>query len=122
MAAIAASDVTYTVSQRDLAYVNGKIEGSATITVGDGALTYPSGGIPLTKGKLGCSRDIEWLDIVESNATGYMFEYDVSAEKLRIFYIPDLDGNAANAQALDELATDETPAAMSIVVHYRGQK
>ena len=60
--------------------------------------------------------------VIESNATGYVFEYDVSAEALRLFYVPDLDGNAANAQALDELATDETPAAMTVTVHFEGRR
>lgn len=83
MADIAASNVTHTFNPRDKIFL-GKRGYSArgTLAFGDGALTVPSAGIPLTKGKMGLPRRVSKLIVIESNNSGYRFEYDVSAEKL----------------------------------------
>ncbi len=118
MADIAASDVTY-------AKVEGSSKGSPSdprtsnimsITFGNGALTYPSGGVPLTKAKLGCPAVIEDFVFIDSaNANGYVAKYNPVTEKIRLYQIGALDGNAASAQALTELAAGSTaPAAMTL--------
>jgi hypothetical protein len=83
VANIAAGDVTYTLLQQR------KMNGSPSrnlnrvrLAFGDGALTVPAGGIPLTKAKLGCPTDIESLIVVDQGTSGYIFQYDQSAEKL----------------------------------------
>lgn len=118
MAAIASTDVTYTIDNADVKYDRLGFQGLVTIAFGDGALTYPSGGVDLLKGKLGGVNEILSLEVIDSSATGYVFEWDRSAQKLRLLYVPDLDGDAADAQPLDELATDETPAAMTLVCKF----
>lgn len=86
MADLAASDVTYSFDLKDAMWVGrkGKLF-RGTITFGDGSKTLPSGGLPLTKGNMGCPQKITSLKVMESNAAGYLYEYDFSAEKLRLF-------------------------------------
>lgn len=86
MADLAASDLTYSFKIVDKHFIGrpGYVA-YGTISFGNGSLTYPSGGIPLTKAKMGMPRKIRSLNVVETNATGYQYEYDVSAEKLRLF-------------------------------------
>lgn len=88
MADIAAGDVTYT-----------KIEGTQfscpsdprfsaqfTLAFGDGALTYPTGGIPLTKAKLGCPTNLDSLVIMDDgNGDGFIYKFDKSNSKIRIY-------------------------------------
>jgi hypothetical protein len=89
MADIAASDVTYTLLN------SRKINGSPSrklnrvrLAFGDGALTYPASGIPLTIGKLGCPSVVESLIVVDKGTSGYEFKYDQSAKKLVMFQAP----------------------------------
>ncbi len=71
---LALTDVTYTVKNRKVAeelrinYV--------TALFGDGALTYPAGGVPLDKEALGHNNALEALTIVEPSA-GDGFVYKV---------------------------------------------
>lgn len=89
MADIAAGDVTYTILNTR------KINGSPSrklnrmrLAFGNGTLTYPASGIPLTKGKLGCPAVVESVVIVDKGTSGYEFMYDQSAEKLVMFQAP----------------------------------
>lgn len=89
MADIASGDVTYTLLN------SRKINGSPSRTLnrvrlafGNGALTYPAGGIPLSIGKLGCPVDVESLIVVDKGTSGYEFMYDQSAVKLVMFQAP----------------------------------
>lgn len=87
MAAFAASNVTYTMlNQRKLS--DSRNLNRIRIAFGDGALTYAAGGIPLTKGKMGCPTVIESLIVVDKGTSGYSFKYDQSAEKLVVFQAP----------------------------------
>lgn len=87
MADIAAGDVTYAIlNNRRLG--DSRVSVRASLAFGDGALTYPANGIPITKGKLGCPNVIESLFIVDQGASGYKFQYDQSAEKLIIMQAP----------------------------------
>jgi hypothetical protein len=89
MADIAAGDVTYTILNTR------KINGSPSrklnrmrLAFGNGTLTYPAGGIPLSIGKLGCPAVVESLVIVDKGTSGYEFMYDQSAKKLVVFQAP----------------------------------
>lgn len=64
MAAITASNITY-AQQTGSTYARGA--GSKrifTLSLGDGALTYPTGGLPLTRAKLGCPNNVNFLSVV----------------------------------------------------------
>ena len=87
MADIAAGDVAYTMMTRRNLGDSRKLN-RVKLVFGDSALDYPSNGIPLTKGKMGCPTVIESLVIVDKGVSGYDFMYDQSAEKLVIFQAP----------------------------------
>jgi hypothetical protein len=119
MASITASDVTYTLDQNDASYPLGK-HGKvlyATIAFGDGSLTVPDGGIPLEKKNLGCPYRLRSLEVIESNASGYVFEYDVSAEKLLMLY---QDGDAGNLVSVEASPDSVAPAAVTLQVRVVG--
>jgi hypothetical protein len=87
MANIVAGDVTYAVINQRIGMGSRKIN-TVRLSFGDGALTYPANGIPITKGKMGCPVNIESMVIVDKGVSGYNFMYDQSAEKLVIWQAP----------------------------------
>lgn len=85
MADIASSDVTYSVlKQRRMS--NSQASNLVRLSFGNGALTVPANGIPLLKGKMGCPANIESLKVVDQGLSGYVFQYDQSAEKLIVMH------------------------------------
>lgn len=101
MADIAVSDVTHAlVTQRKAG--DSRNMNRVRLSFGDGALTVPAGGIPLNKGKLGCPVIIESLKIVDQGTSGYVFNYDQSAEKLVVLMG---DNNNASDGPLIEAST-----------------
>lgn len=81
---LAAADVTYTITSQRISRTRRTVE--ATVAFGDGALTYPSGGVPLTKGKLRMKRDLIALDITDpGNANGLTYKWDKTNNKLRVY-------------------------------------
>lgn len=113
MAAYSASDVGYSTID---GYQPGgnpatPMAGRAFALNVSGGKTYPSGGIPLTKGSLGCPSTIQqflWLD--DGSSSGYVAKFDLSATKLRLYEIAD-GGTIAFTSALTEVGTSETVAA-----------
>lgn len=89
MADIAASDVTYSIITKSKD-ARGKKMNIVKLVFGDGALTYPAAGIPLSKGKMGCPNALEAVIPFDSLASsvGYSFVYNKAAEKLMILQAP----------------------------------
>lgn len=81
MADIAAGDVTYTILNLRKTG-DSRTANRVRLAFGNATLTVPAGGIPLTKGKMGCPTVIESLVVVDQGTSGYKFMYDQSAEKL----------------------------------------
>ena len=110
MAAIAASDVSYSFSVEDVKVIArvGK-HVIATISFGDDTLTYPTGGVPVDAKKLWGERTIKSLKVLESSASGFVYEFDVSAQKIVILQAPEQDGDAEVAKPLEVLGASETP-------------
>lgn len=80
MADLAASDITVTfLNQRRH---NGRSYFNVKLAFGDGALTYPAGGVPITIGKLGCPNVIESLSVYDKATSGYAWSYDQTNKKL----------------------------------------
>jgi len=87
MSDLASGDVTYAlVNQRRMS--DSRNLNRVRLTFGDGALTVPAAGIPLVKGKMGCPVIIESLIVVDQGTSGYVFQYDQSAEKLVVMQAP----------------------------------
>lgn len=118
MADLASSDVTYSFKPQDAEFQGraGRLW-RGTISFGNGALTYPSGGIPLEKGKMGCPNAVKSLKVIESNVSGYIFEYDVSATKLRILEDP---SGSSEGVFVELDAASDAPAAMVLEVEVKG--
>lgn len=83
MTALASSDVTVTVNERQI--VGKKRRARVTVAFGDGALTYPSGGVPLpTFASYGMTRNIDFITFFDENdASGIIWKYDRTNHKLR---------------------------------------
>lgn len=117
---IAAADVTYTNPNYYQTEVNdGQTQGIYTVAFGNGALTYPTGGVPLTKAKFGCPNSITSFVFVDpANANGFVYKYSASAEKLRI-YQGDNDA-VADGALIELIGGAATPAAASLIVRVQG--
>lgn len=80
MANLAASDIT--VTSLNKRRVNGRTLHNVQLAFGDGALTYPAGGVPISKAALHCPNVIESLVVYDSGTSGYKWSYDRTNEKL----------------------------------------
>lgn len=88
MADVAASDVAYTLQEgtQSASPSDPKYKAVFKLVFGDGALTYPSGGIPLTKAKLGCPANLLSFKILDGGAaSGVIVKYDYANQKLRLY-------------------------------------
>lgn len=120
MADLAAGDLTYTL-QESTQSVDGSSNWKAVwkVVFGDGTLTYPSGGVPLTKAKLGCPAHVKTLNIIDaSDATGLVVKLDYENLKLRLY---EVDGAGTADDSLVELdAASDAPAAQTLYVEVSG--
>ena len=85
---IAAGNVTYTLQEGTQYSSPADPRRCAVYKIGFGnsTLTYPSGGVPLTKAKLGCPTHIVALEIIDiSDADGLAYKYDYENAKIRIY-------------------------------------
>ena len=118
MTDIAAANLTYTINDRTR--IGKKYFVEATIAFGNGALTYPSGGIPLTTAKFGFRRGIDNVTIMESSASKYFYEWDKSANTIRIFYPTKHNTSADDVMGAEFTAATTAPAATSLEVYAVG--
>lgn len=115
MAAIAATDVTYTL-QRRMIGESGYKQNLVKIDFGNGTLTYPTGGIPLTGSKMGLANAV--LEVIPyGSVNGFLYKYDQVNNKIMIF-----QGDNANASPAPgvELSGAATPAAASLYLDVKG--
>lgn len=80
MANLVAGDVTVTFNSKRRN--NGRNYFNVTLAFGDGAKTYPAGGVPLTIASLGCPNIVESCDIYDQGLSGYAWAYDTTNKKL----------------------------------------
>jgi hypothetical protein len=88
MTALAATDVTVTLGQRNIEHRPGTLRKVyPDLTFGDSALTYPSGGIPLpAKGSFGFLKQIVFGSVEgPATADAYVYRYDRAAHTLMIY-------------------------------------
>lgn len=107
MTDLAAGDLTYTINSQGLIGSLGKAV-DAKIVFGDGSLTYPAGGVPLTKAKLGCPVVLHAFIMTEgSSGVSTLWKYDDSAETLRAYIVStaaEMSGDAVAAQEIHGVA------------------
>jgi hypothetical protein len=98
MGAAAATDVTVTITPqgRNIAGVAvGKNFTLATIAFGDGAITYPAGGVPMPAiGTFGYHKIIDRI-MLEQPSDGFVYKYDRANRKIRIWTQGFLTGHTA---------------------------
>jgi len=122
MADIAIADVTYTVQEQGgrLIHRVSAIQKSTFVKVefGDGALTYPAGGVPLsiTPIDVGFLRAIfRWIIVDGAAGTGIIWKYDFEAKTLRGYRTAGFTpaGTVASHVHQQEITTGSTVAADS---------
>jgi len=80
---LVATDITVTVVNDDLTGGTAhKRRLVCKLAFGDSVLTYPSGGVPVSIGNLGCPNVIESLKVFDSGTSGYRWTYDTANKKL----------------------------------------
>lgn len=97
MADIAAANVAYTL-QKASTLADSRKMNKVKLVFGDGALTVGSGGIPLTKAKLGCPVNVDSVVVIDQGTSGYVFSYNQATEKLTVRFA-DYDAIADGALA-----------------------
>ncbi len=111
MAALSADNVTVTAPRRLQNLFGGGSNRKAakvSLTFGDGALTYPTGGVPVPPiSKLGFKKGIDFGAVSEAHGT-YIVKYNETTHKLMLFSVNTTTG------ALQEILTSAAPAAMSV--------
>lgn len=100
MANLSAGSVTYSVKNLRV-LGNSRKHNRIGLVFGDGSLTYPAGGIPITIGKLGCPNVVESMVVVAQGTSGYVMTYDQPNAKLVIKQA----SAVANSNALAEAST-----------------
>jgi hypothetical protein len=115
---IAAANVTHTISSRKK-LESGEVSNVLTVAFGDGALTYPTNGVPLTAAKMGCPNNILSVNIINPDASnGFVYKYDLANNKIRI-YQGNNDG-VADSALVELVGASATPAAASLVIEAIG--
>lgn len=89
MGHLANTDVAVTINSRDREIAGaaaGRNMTLATLVFGDGSLTYATGGVPLPAiGTFGFRNEITMGLIQQPSANGFIYKYDASARKIKIF-------------------------------------
>jgi hypothetical protein len=110
---IAAANVTTAVvNQHQQQVSQGRRQGKFSVAFGDGALTYPTGGVPITKAAFGCPNVIESFIFEGTGANGFVYKYDQANEKIRIYQGD--NNNAADSELIELAGGSATPAAATL--------
>ena len=105
--ALKASDVTIILTQDDIERSDRGVFTRPTVIFGDGADTYPALGVPMPPiSKFGPTFRIDRV-FIEQPANGYVYHFDRTNQKIRIFQG---DNAAGAAGPLVELGAVAVPA------------
>ena len=118
MADLTAADVTAVQPARGYSIGNGYKQRIFDLTVGNGVLTYPTGGIPLpTLAALGFNKEIRFATVMPP-LNGYVYRYDRANHKLLMFY-----GNydAADGVLIEVPGASVAPASAVIRIKFEGE-
>lgn len=119
MADIAVTNVTHSVTRKMLEGQAKKTVVDGSLVFGDGVLTYPSGGVPFDKNKIGLPNDVESMTFVDPmSSDGFVYKIDLTNRKIRIYQGD--NNNAADAALIELIAATATPAATTLKFTARG--
>ena len=114
MADLASGDVVYT-SQR-MHRIPKEKRNLVKLVFFNGALTYPSGGVPLTVAGLGMTNSITSVTLFDNDdGSGIVWKFDQANRKLR-GYIAGIVVSAAGSATMDDFALDTTAEPLSTAV------
>lgn len=104
MTALASTDLTLTVTDRKIFAKQRRHK--VTIAFGDGALTYPAGGVPLPSFKsFGFARTLQTINLQDAgSADGFLYKFDEANQKIRIYQGDNTNASAAPAVELGSVA------------------
>lgn len=81
-----------------------RYQATYNLSFGNATDTYPAGGVPLVKGRLGCPTQLDEFIIMDgAAANGLLIKFDSATEKLRIYQVPEV-ADADPAAPLDEFS------------------
>ena len=102
MTALASTDVTVSLSNRHIEDARGLLRRTfADLAFGDGALTYPTGGVPLpAKEQFGFKKEIAFGVVEQPPANGFIYKFDRTNHTLKIFTMGIVTGSAGSASPL----------------------
>ena len=119
MTALASTDVTVAVSVRDRDIVRAggsKNISIATVSFGNGSLTYPSGGVPLPGiGTFGFQRTIDFAAIEQPVANGFVYKFDRENHKIKIFTQGAKTGSTGTTTCANGALAEDSAAAETVV-------
>lgn len=121
MAALTANSVVYTITGRSASpqkYDNSGKYKNIKIVFGDGASTYPTNGVPLSKlAQMGFPYSIGDVIFYDaSSSDGYVYKWDSVHNTIRIYQSPAIAGLGP----LTELTTSATPASTTLYIRVEG--
>lgn len=102
MADIAAANVTVTVVHQSY-LMDMRKRNRVKITFGDGALTYPSGGVPMPAATaFGMSTIVQHITVTDDDdGQGIFNKYDAENNKIRIWFPTQQTGGAGNRAGVE---------------------
>lgn len=113
MADLASSDITVTISERRI--VGKKRRNYVTITFGDGAKTYPAGGVPMPAfSSFGMIRQLDHLNVLDDSAGTFLVKYDKANNKLRYYFPTGGTGTPAAASATAPIVSSGASTASAV--------
>ena len=121
MADLAASDVSVSLPARDRQIARGdKVISLADLTFGDGAKTYPTGGVPLPAiGNFGVKKAFQAMFIQQPSGNGYTYRFDQANHKIKIMEIGQISQEEkADAGSAYTVTHDATPDGNAIYMKY----
>ncbi len=114
---IGATNVTYTI--RDRTKIGKRQLIYAQVAFGDGILTYPSGGVPLTTTKFEVN-NLNSVEIIESDGKALKYEWDRDANTIRIINPTQEANSTQNVAGVEYVAATTVPAATTLEVEVIG--
>jgi hypothetical protein len=117
MTALASTNVTVSVSvrNRDIIPAGPKRVQIASVTFGDGALTYPTGGVPLPAiGVFGFNKAIEF-GVIEQPINGFFYKFDRANHKILIYNQGVLTGSTSTGALANGAYAVNSAAAETVV-------